>query len=95
MNVSAITLSPHVGSHADAPLHYDPSGVAIGQVDLQTSFGTTDFRMVWPILSKYLDIYQITAGDATATFDYTWADPDYYEQQINMMIPGYDYSSRR
>ena len=39
VNVSAITLSPHVGSHADAPLHYDPSGVAIGQVDLQTFIG--------------------------------------------------------
>ena len=23
VNVSAITLSPHVGAHADAPLHYD------------------------------------------------------------------------
>jgi arylformamidase len=39
VNVSAITLSPHVGSHADAPLHYDPTGVAIGQVDLQTFIG--------------------------------------------------------
>jgi arylformamidase len=39
VNVSAITLSPHVGSHADAPLHYDPCGVAIGQVDLQNFIG--------------------------------------------------------
>ena len=39
VNVSAITLSPHVGSHADAPLHYDPSGASIGQVDLQTFIG--------------------------------------------------------
>jgi arylformamidase len=39
VNVSAITLSPHVGSHADAPLHYDPVGIAIGQVDLQTFIG--------------------------------------------------------
>ena len=39
VNVSAITLSPHVGSHADAPLHYDPAGLAIGQVDLQTFIG--------------------------------------------------------
>ena len=39
VNVSAITLSPHVGSHADAPLHYDPSGMAIGHVDLQTFIG--------------------------------------------------------
>jgi arylformamidase len=39
VNVSAITLSPHVGSHADAPLHYDPAGEAIGQVDLNTFIG--------------------------------------------------------
>ncbi len=28
VNVSAIHLSPHVGSHADAPLHYDAEGAA-------------------------------------------------------------------
>jgi len=39
VNVSAITLSPHVGAHADAPLHYDPDGAAIGAVDLQAFIG--------------------------------------------------------
>ena len=39
VNVSAITLSPHVGAHADAPLHYDPEGATIGRVDLQTFIG--------------------------------------------------------
>ena len=39
VNVSAITLSPHVGAHADAPLHYDPEGAAIGDVDLMTFIG--------------------------------------------------------
>jgi arylformamidase len=39
VNVSAITLSPHVGAHADAPLHYDPSGVAIGAVELDPFLG--------------------------------------------------------
>lgn len=66
----------------------------IGQVELRSSFGTADFRQVWPILSQYLDIYQISAGDVTATYDYAWTDPDYYTQQINMLKPGYDYSSR-
>jgi hypothetical protein len=66
----------------------------VGQVDLQSSFGSTDFREVWPILSQYLDIYKITAGDATSVYDYTWTDPDYYQQQIDRMKPGYDYSSR-
>jgi arylformamidase len=39
VNVSAITLSPHIGAHADAPLHYDPSGKAIGEVDLDAFIG--------------------------------------------------------
>ena len=66
----------------------------VAQVDLQTSFGTTDFREVWPILSKYLDILSIQAGDASAQYDYTWTDADYYQQQIERMRPGYDFSSR-
>jgi len=39
VNVSALTLSPHVGAHADAPLHYDPSGQAIGALDLSPYLG--------------------------------------------------------
>ncbi|HUR88999.1 MAG TPA: arylformamidase [Ramlibacter sp.] len=39
VNVSRITLSPHVGSHADAPLHYDETGRTIGEVDLDTYLG--------------------------------------------------------
>lgn len=39
VNVSSITLSPHVGSHADAPLHYDPDGVAVGALDLGPYLG--------------------------------------------------------
>lgn len=39
VNVSAITLSPHVGAHADAPLHYDAGGATIGNVDLDAFLG--------------------------------------------------------
>ena len=39
VNVSEIGLSPHVGAHADAPLHYDPQGATIGQVDLAPFLG--------------------------------------------------------
>lgn len=39
VNVSAMTLSPHVGAHADAPLHYDANGAAIGDVDLDAFLG--------------------------------------------------------
>ena len=39
VNVSAITLSPHIGAHADAPLHYDTAGAAIGALDLRPYLG--------------------------------------------------------
>jgi arylformamidase len=38
VNVSAITMSPHLGAHADAPLHYG-RGAAIGHVDLDPFLG--------------------------------------------------------
>lgn len=39
VNVSSLTLSPHVGAHADAPLHYDPAGAAVGALDLAPYLG--------------------------------------------------------
>jgi arylformamidase len=39
VNVSTLTLSPHTGAHADAPLHYDPEGVAVGALDLLPYLG--------------------------------------------------------
>ncbi len=39
VNVSAITLSPHVGAHADAPLHYAPDGAPVGELDLTPYLG--------------------------------------------------------
>jgi arylformamidase len=39
VNVSAITLSPHLGAHADAPLHYGANAPAIGHVDLDPFLG--------------------------------------------------------
>ena len=39
VNISTLTLSPHTGAHADAPLHYDDGGVAIGAVSLEPYLG--------------------------------------------------------
>jgi len=39
VNVSTVTLSPHVGAHADAPLHYDPQGAPIGALALDAFIG--------------------------------------------------------
>jgi arylformamidase len=53
VNVARLTLSPHTGAHADAPLHYDRDGAAIGAVPLDTYLGAC--RVVhcigaWPLV---------------------------------------------
>ncbi|MBB2484073.1 arylformamidase [Mitsuaria sp. WAJ17] len=39
VNLSALTLSPHVGAHADAPLHYANEAADIASVDLHAYLG--------------------------------------------------------
>ena len=39
VNVNSITMSPHTGAHADAPMHYANGEAAIGAVDLQAYLG--------------------------------------------------------
>ena len=39
VNVSTLTLSPHTGAHADAPLHYEDGAQAIGDVALEPYLG--------------------------------------------------------
>lgn len=39
VNVSEIAMSPHIGAHADAPLHYQNGAPAIGTLDLGPYLG--------------------------------------------------------
>lgn len=39
VNVNSITLSPHTGAHADAPMHYANGGAASGELDLTPYLG--------------------------------------------------------
>lgn len=39
VNVSALDFSPHLGAHADAPLHVDPAGAPVGSLDLEPFLG--------------------------------------------------------
>ena len=40
VNVNSITLSPHTGAHADAPMHYANGGASAGELDLAPYLGT-------------------------------------------------------
>ena len=39
VNVNSITLSPHTGAHADAPMHYANGGASSGELDLTPYLG--------------------------------------------------------
>ena len=39
VNVNSITLSPHTGAHADAPIHYANGGAASGELELTPYLG--------------------------------------------------------
>lgn len=67
----------------------------IGQIDLQESFGTKDYQQIWNILSQHLDIFKIEVDGVNNVFDYSWADSNYKQMQIDIMKPGYDFSSGR
>jgi len=67
----------------------------IGHVDLFASFGTEDRTVIWELLSNHLDIVKIEIDNVIGIFDYCWNDPDYKQKQIDMMKPGYDFSSNR
>lgn len=57
VNVSAIAMSPHVGAHADAPLHYGSNAAAVGSLDLD------------PFLGRCRVIHAIDRGPLVASAD--------------------------
>jgi hypothetical protein len=61
----------------------------LGCIDLRRSFGTEDVDKIWQMMSNRLDIYSIKCMGKTAVYDYSWADADHEQQQINFLMPGY------
>ena len=68
--------------------------IKIGHCDLEKSFGTKDQYKIWATLSQHLDVYKISIDDVENTFDYVWSQPDFAQQQIEIMKPGYIHSSQ-
>lgn len=60
----------------------------IGQVDLLRSFGTDNPQEIWKCISPYLDVYKVQTSEAEATYNYTWADPDFQDQQVARIKQG-------
>ena len=54
----------------------------IGQVDLIRSFESEDYRTIWNQLNTHLNVHAVRTSSAGATYDYSWSDPDYMQQQL-------------
>lgn len=54
----------------------------VGQVDLVRSFGTEDYREIWHQLNTHLNVLTVATSTARATYDYSWSDSDYMQQQL-------------
>ena len=57
----------------------------VGQVDLQRSFGTENWEMIYSQLLAHQDVYLIRTSQAQARYDYRWSDPDYEQLQIEAL----------
>lgn len=57
----------------------------VGQVDLNRSFGTDDYRVIWAKLADYLNVYSIKTSQSNAVYKYNWDDTDYPSQQIKII----------
>ena len=65
----------------------------VGQVDLEHSFGTTDYHQIWSQLNTYLDVVKIATSDTSAEYPYHWSDSDYAEQQIAIIEGSMKYEN--
>jgi hypothetical protein len=60
----------------------------IGQVDLERSFGSNDYRDIWQTLNTHLDVYAIRTGSNNAVYDYRWDDANYVDLQVEIIEKG-------
>ena len=54
----------------------------VGQVDLQRSFGTEDYREIWAQLNTHLNVTAIETSSTRTIYEYNWTDNDYVQRQI-------------
>ena len=91
VNVSTLTLSPHTGAHADAPLHYADNGAPIGLLPLEPYLGPC--RVIHAIgaapLITWAHIAHAVAGlpPRVLVRTYTRAPVDRWDPQLAAYAP--------
>lgn len=57
----------------------------VAQVNLDRSFGSSDYARIWPILDQHLDVWSVATSDARCEYDYHWSDADFRDRQIEII----------
>jgi hypothetical protein len=55
----------------------------VGQVDLLRSFGSTDYKHIWSLLSSRLNVSSIKTNEVSVSYDFNWDDSDFISRQIH------------
>ena len=95
VNVGAMTMGVHNGSHADAPFHFDEGAAAIDRMPLETYFGKA---VVVDLTSRFQEgeMREITIADIGAAAESAsrillktgvWKDPKIFPAQIPVIAP--------
>lgn len=90
VNVGRLTISPHNGTHADAPYHYCEEGITIDQVPIETYVGparVVDIRD-WDAITRPR-LEAIDAGSAERLLLRTgaWQRPEVFPETWPLMQP--------
>ena len=59
----------------------------VGQVNLNKTFNSQDYNIVWDALNSRLNVHSIKTTTASTTYNYKWNDPNYQELQIKHLYP--------
>jgi arylformamidase len=90
VNVGAITLSTHTGTHSDAPFHFLPEGATIGELDPSVYVGAcivVNVRGVNPITCDHLEPIEGSNIPRLLLRTDTWIDHTVFPDSIPIIAP--------
>lgn len=90
VNVGRLTVSPHNGTHVDAPYHYNNAGITIDQVPLDTYIGparVVDVRGWDAITIERLDAIGAGSAERLLLRSGAWTSPDEFPRTWPLMQP--------
>ena len=90
VNVGAVTMSVHTGTHADAPFHFTPNGTGAGELDLLPFLGpavVVDVRGVETIGWGMLSDLDFARAPRLLLRTGAWTDHTVFPERIPTLAP--------